>query len=131
MLRLPHDGIALNEAFSGEGAIIHKHACALGCEGIVNKASDHLPCQPISALGEDQESGGAGRKARGRGGVAMDDSKIYVDAGQPRRSTMSRQTDRLRHLARGRLGLACAALSTEDTGDREGDWRAGLYGTPD
>ena len=43
----------------------------------------------------------------------------------------SRQADRLRHLARGRLGLACAALSTEDTGDGQGDWRAGLYGTPD
>ena len=23
--------------FGGEGAIIHKHACALGCEGIVSK----------------------------------------------------------------------------------------------
>ena len=43
----------------------------------------------------------------------------------------SRQADRLRHLARGRIGLACAALSTEDTGDREGDWRAGLHGSSD
>src|SRR3984957_12436684 len=37
LLRLPHDGIALTEAFSGEGAVIYKHACALGCEGIVSK----------------------------------------------------------------------------------------------
>ena len=37
LLRLPHDGIALNEHFGGEGAIIYKHACALGCEGIVSK----------------------------------------------------------------------------------------------
>jgi len=37
LLRLPHDGIALNETFSGEGAVIYKHACALGCEGIVSK----------------------------------------------------------------------------------------------
>jgi bifunctional non-homologous end joining protein LigD len=37
LLRLPHDGIALNEAFTGEGAVIFKHACALGCEGIVSK----------------------------------------------------------------------------------------------
>jgi bifunctional non-homologous end joining protein LigD len=37
LLRLPHDGIALNEAFGGEGAVIYKHACALGCEGIVSK----------------------------------------------------------------------------------------------
>jgi bifunctional non-homologous end joining protein LigD len=37
LLRLPHDGIALNEAFGGEGAVIYKHACALACEGIVSK----------------------------------------------------------------------------------------------
>jgi bifunctional non-homologous end joining protein LigD len=37
LLRLPHDGIAINEAFSGAGAVIYKHACALGCEGIVSK----------------------------------------------------------------------------------------------
>jgi bifunctional non-homologous end joining protein LigD len=37
LLRLPHDGIAPNEAFSEEGAMIYKHACALGCEGIVSK----------------------------------------------------------------------------------------------
>ncbi len=27
LLRLPHDGIALNEHFSGDGATIFKHAC--------------------------------------------------------------------------------------------------------
>ena len=37
LLRLPHDGIALNEHFSGDGAVIYNHACALGCEGIVSK----------------------------------------------------------------------------------------------
>jgi bifunctional non-homologous end joining protein LigD len=37
LLQLQHDGIALNETFSGEGAVIYKHACALGCEGIVSK----------------------------------------------------------------------------------------------
>ncbi len=38
--RLPrheHRGIAFNRHFDGEGAIIYKHACALGCEGIVSK----------------------------------------------------------------------------------------------
>jgi bifunctional non-homologous end joining protein LigD len=29
--------IALNEHFAGEGQIIFKHACKLGCEGIVSK----------------------------------------------------------------------------------------------
>jgi ATP-dependent DNA ligase len=33
--RLVH-GIASNENYSGVGAIIYKHACALGCEGIVS-----------------------------------------------------------------------------------------------
>ena len=37
LLRLPHDGIAANEHFGGDGATIYKHACALGCEGIVSK----------------------------------------------------------------------------------------------
>jgi bifunctional non-homologous end joining protein LigD len=37
LLRLPHDGIALNEHYKGDGAIIYRHACELGCEGIVSK----------------------------------------------------------------------------------------------
>ena len=41
LLRLPHDGIALNEQFKGDGAMIYKHACALGCEGIVSKRVPH------------------------------------------------------------------------------------------
>ena len=37
LLRRQRDGIAFNEHYSGDGAIIYKHACALGCEGIVSK----------------------------------------------------------------------------------------------
>jgi bifunctional non-homologous end joining protein LigD len=37
LLRPLHEGIALNEHFGGDGAVIYKHACALGCEGIVSK----------------------------------------------------------------------------------------------
>ena len=37
LLHGPVDGIAFNEHYAGEGAIIYKHACALGCEGIVSK----------------------------------------------------------------------------------------------
>ena len=29
--------MALNEHYRGDGAVIYKHACALGCEGIVSK----------------------------------------------------------------------------------------------
>ena len=31
------DGIAFNKHFDGDGEIIFRHACALGCEGIVSK----------------------------------------------------------------------------------------------
>jgi ATP-dependent DNA ligase len=34
---LAHDGIAFDENFSGDGATIYKHACGLGCKGIVSK----------------------------------------------------------------------------------------------
>jgi ATP-dependent DNA ligase len=37
LLRRPHDGMALNEHYRGDGSVIFKHACALGCEGIVSK----------------------------------------------------------------------------------------------
>ena len=37
LLRNASDGIAFNKDFAGDGADIFKHACALGCEGIVSK----------------------------------------------------------------------------------------------
>jgi bifunctional non-homologous end joining protein LigD len=37
LLHRPRGGIVFNEHYSGDGAIIYKHACALGCEGIVSK----------------------------------------------------------------------------------------------
>jgi bifunctional non-homologous end joining protein LigD len=37
LLRPSIDGIAFNEHYSGDGAIIYKHSCALGCEEIVSK----------------------------------------------------------------------------------------------
>jgi bifunctional non-homologous end joining protein LigD len=37
LLRRPPDGIAFNEHYTGDGAIIYTHACKLGCEGIVSK----------------------------------------------------------------------------------------------
>jgi ATP-dependent DNA ligase len=40
----PHEGIAFNEHYTGDGSIIYKHACALGCEGIVSK---RLGVEPI------------------------------------------------------------------------------------
>ena len=37
LLSHPPEGIAFNQHYDGDGAIIYKHACALGCEGIVSK----------------------------------------------------------------------------------------------
>jgi len=37
LLRRSHAGIVFNEHYDGDGAILYKHACALGCEGIVSK----------------------------------------------------------------------------------------------
>jgi bifunctional non-homologous end joining protein LigD len=37
LLSHPHAGIAFNQHYDADGAIIYKHACALGCEGIVSK----------------------------------------------------------------------------------------------
>jgi bifunctional non-homologous end joining protein LigD len=37
LLHQPTGGIVLNEHYTGDGAIIYKHACALGCEDIVSK----------------------------------------------------------------------------------------------
>jgi hypothetical protein len=37
LVRTPHPGIVLNEHYEGDGAIIFREACKLGCEGIVSK----------------------------------------------------------------------------------------------
>jgi bifunctional non-homologous end joining protein LigD len=37
LLRQKRDGLVLNAHYDGDGATIYKHACELGCEGIVSK----------------------------------------------------------------------------------------------
>ena len=37
LLRREHRGIAFNRHFDVEGSIVYRHACVLGCEGIVSK----------------------------------------------------------------------------------------------
>jgi bifunctional non-homologous end joining protein LigD len=37
LLHREHDGIVLNVHYECDGATVFKHACALGCEGIVSK----------------------------------------------------------------------------------------------
>jgi bifunctional non-homologous end joining protein LigD len=79
LLRGTRDGIAFNRHFEGEGAIIYKHACNLGCEGIVSKRLgstyrsgrvDHWlkiknPAAP-AVRREAEEEWGEKRLARGR-----------------------------------------------------------------
>jgi bifunctional non-homologous end joining protein LigD len=36
-VRGPHPGIVLNEHYEGDGEAVFKHACKLGCEGVVSK----------------------------------------------------------------------------------------------
>ena len=75
----PADGIAFNHHFRGDGAVIYKHACAIGCEGIVSKRLgtpyrsgrvDHWlkvknPVAP-AVKREAEEDWGSKRWARGR-----------------------------------------------------------------
>ena len=37
LVRAPHPGIVVNEHYDGDGDIVFKYACGLGCEGIVSK----------------------------------------------------------------------------------------------
>jgi bifunctional non-homologous end joining protein LigD len=37
LVRRPQLGMVLNEHYEGDGEIIFKHACKLGCEGMVSK----------------------------------------------------------------------------------------------
>jgi bifunctional non-homologous end joining protein LigD len=37
LLNRPQEGIAFNQHYLCDGAVLFKHACALGCEGVVSK----------------------------------------------------------------------------------------------
>ena len=79
LLRQVGDGLVFNEHFTGDSTIIFRHACALGCEGIVSKRLgshyrsgrvDHWlktknPAAP-AVRREAEEDWGAKRWARGR-----------------------------------------------------------------
>jgi bifunctional non-homologous end joining protein LigD len=48
LLRCPHPGIALNTRYVGDGDIVYRQACQLGCERIVSKRCGHsiAPADP-------------------------------------------------------------------------------------
>jgi bifunctional non-homologous end joining protein LigD len=43
-------GIVVNEYFEGDGAIIYKHACTLGCEGIVSPERSEKLVKPTMSV---------------------------------------------------------------------------------
>jgi hypothetical protein len=73
LLRFPHEGISINEAFSGEGAVIYSHACALGCEGVVSKRLGSLTAPADRDIGSKsrtrvRQPSSANAKSTGRSG---------------------------------------------------------------
>jgi bifunctional non-homologous end joining protein LigD len=67
LLSRPQAGIAFNQHYLCDGAILFKHACALGCEGIVSKRLG----SSYRSVDQGQEPGGAGGAARGRRGLGQ------------------------------------------------------------
>jgi ATP dependent DNA ligase domain len=72
LVRTPHPGIVLNEHYDGDGDIVFKYACKLGCEGIVSKRlGSPYRSGAFAALGQGKKSKGAGSQTRGRGGLGQ------------------------------------------------------------
>jgi hypothetical protein len=77
LLRAARSGIVANARFDAPGEIVYRKAAALGCEGIVSK---RLGSRYVSGahqgVGQDQESGGAGRAPRSDRGMVMNMSSV-------------------------------------------------------
>ena len=66
------DGDRAAQIIPEDGAMIFRHACALGCEGIVSKCLDFdLSLRPRRPLAQGQEPGRAGSEAGRRGGLGQ------------------------------------------------------------
>ena len=73
-----HAGIAFNQHFEVDGTIVYRHACALGCEGIVSKRLGSAYCsgradcwvkvknKAAPAVRREAEEDWAGRRSGGR-----------------------------------------------------------------
>ena len=70
LVRSQCPGIVLNEHYEGDGAIVFREACKLGCEGIVSKRlGSPYRSGRSTALAQDQESESARCYAGGGGGL--------------------------------------------------------------
>ena len=71
MLRGTRDGIAYNTHYATDGVTVYKHACTLGCEGIVSKRLGSPYCSGRVdhwlKIKESGVTGGAARSGRGLG----------------------------------------------------------------
>jgi hypothetical protein len=85
-----HEGIALSRHL-GEGAMIYKHACALGWEGIVSKRLGSLSRWPFGSLAEDQEPRCTGGAAARRGRLGLMAGRRFPHGGLVRHSRRSYQ----------------------------------------
>jgi bifunctional non-homologous end joining protein LigD len=72
LLRHSHSSVVVNEHFEGDGAVVFREACRLGCEGIVIEATWlTIPLRSHSALDQGQESEGSSGHTRSQGRMAM------------------------------------------------------------
>ncbi len=69
LVRGPHPGIVLNEHYDGDGEIVFKHACKLGCEGIVSKRLGRIIARAVRSAGSRSRARRASGDTRGRRGL--------------------------------------------------------------
>jgi hypothetical protein len=90
LLRLPHDGIAINEASAGTAPSSTRTRVRSAARASCRAARVAVPRRPIGALVESQESRSAGRKTRSRGGVAINDDSRNLCRGWATRDANDR-----------------------------------------
>jgi hypothetical protein len=93
LLRKPSQGIALNTHYVGHGRLSAGPQARLRAHR-VEAARLALPLRPIQAMAQDQEPGGAGIAAGGRGRVGLRKGATFMTTPRPI----------------GSYGLACAVL---------------------
>ena len=76
LLRQPPGGIALNEHYTGDAAIIYKHAYGSAARASYRNGWGHRTARAAPSVGEGQEPGGARGHARGRGGVELKGTQV-------------------------------------------------------
>jgi hypothetical protein len=91
-------GIVYNEHMESEGRLIFEHACRMGLEGIVSKATGYLSIRPREKLAQDQKSQEPGHAAqehsRKKRSAAGKDRALLIDCRDYFRSSVSSKPNR-------------------------------------